>query len=66
MVQMDFPAANHVCIVGLCGHAHCAVIFVIAQLSCFHSKVILVSNSQTHRRVSVGRIYALHAGGAVQ
>jgi len=35
MVQMDFLAANHVCIVGLCGHAHRAVIFAIAQLSCF-------------------------------
>ena len=31
---MDFLAANHVRIVGLCGHAHCAVIFAIAQLSC--------------------------------
>ena len=31
---MDFLAANHVRIVGLCGHAHHAVIFAIAQLSC--------------------------------
>ena len=30
---MDFLAANHVHIVGLCGHAHRAVIFAIAQLS---------------------------------
>jgi len=34
MVQMDFLAANHVHIVGLCGQAHRAVIFAIAQLSC--------------------------------
>jgi len=42
MVQMDFLAANHVCIVGLCGHAHRAVIFAIAQLSCllFVSSVV--------------------------
>ena len=33
MVQMDFLAANHVRIVGLCVNAHRAVIFAIAQLS---------------------------------
>jgi len=36
MVQMDFLAANHVRIVGLCGQVHRAVIFAIAQLSCFN------------------------------
>ena len=36
MVQMDFLAANRVCIVGLCGHAHRTVIFAIAHLSCLH------------------------------
>jgi len=35
MVQMDFLTAHHVCIVGLCSYAHRAVIFAIAQLSCF-------------------------------
>ena len=37
IVQMDFLAANHVRIVGLCGQnkTHRAVIFAIAQLSCF-------------------------------
>jgi len=35
MVQMDFLAANHVRIVGLCGQAHRAVIFAIAQLFLF-------------------------------
>jgi len=35
MVQMDFLAANHVRIVGLCGHPHRVVIFAIAQLSCY-------------------------------
>ena len=32
--SVDFLAANHVRIVGLCGQAHRVVIFVIAQLSC--------------------------------
>ena len=33
---MDFLAANHVRIVGLCGHVHRVVIFAIAQLSCWN------------------------------
>jgi len=38
---MDFLAANHVCIVGLCGQVHHAVIFAIAQLSCTKRLLVL-------------------------
>jgi len=48
MVQMDFLAANHVRIVGLCGHAHRAVIFVISQLSCDKWWTCKVGSSKTH------------------
>jgi len=41
MVQVDFLAANHVCIVRLCRHAHPAVIFAIAQLSCIVTCCVL-------------------------
>jgi len=40
MVQMDFLAANHVRIVGLCGHVHRAVIFAISQLSWFSGHLL--------------------------
>jgi len=42
MVQMDFLAANHVCIVGFCGQVHRAVIFTIAQLCCIYIKLGLL------------------------
>ena len=29
-------SSTAVCIVGLCGHAHCTVVFAIAQLSCYN------------------------------
>ena len=41
MVQIDFLAANHVCIFRLCDHAHRAVIFAIVQLSCSYQVSIL-------------------------
>jgi len=56
MVEIDFVAANHVRIVGLCGQAHRAVIFAIAQLSCFFQAF--------NKSISLGR--AVNCGGNEQ
>jgi len=52
MVQMDFLAANHVRIVGLCksvknAKAHRADIFAIAQLSCLSGDGIIGTDKNT-------------------
>jgi len=51
MVQMDFLAANYVCIVRLCSHAHHAVIFVITQLSCYKFKLFKSEDGREGRFV---------------
>jgi len=47
-LQMDFPAASHVRIVGLIDKAHRAVIFAIAQLSCFFLTLRSIAWLTTH------------------
>ena len=56
MVQVDFLAANHVRIVGLCGQtrAHRAVIFAIAQLSYFLYLLLRPSKVDEYVSVFVG------------
>ena len=58
MVQMDFITAILLCIVGYCGHAHRAVIFAIAQLSCssliFHIGTRTISPSLYYMQLVLG------------
>jgi len=53
MVQVDFLAANHVRIVGLIDKAHCAVIFAIAQLSCFRFYHLFPKNSRSQMTLTM-------------
>jgi len=67
MVQMDFLAAYHVRIVGLCSRnkAHRAIIFAISQLSCFITVMMIIAKgfctvlTVLHYSIVISLIFAL-------